>query len=75
MMTIISDFKVTQVKEKHKKMQSDVKDYVLGLVDARKKMNEEDLDEVTHDNLMEEKAQIIETVDEKINEIEKQETN
>ena len=48
---------------------------MLGLSEVCKMLNEDNIGEVTRENLMEEKAQIIETVDEKINEIEKQETN
>ena len=50
-----------------KNIQSDVKEYVLGLTEVRKILNEEDLDKVTREKLMEEKAQIIETIDEQGN--------
>ena len=45
-----------------------MKEYFLGLDEVLKILNEEDLDEVTRDNLMEEKVQIIETIDEQRNE-------
>ena len=44
-----------------------MKEYVLGLTEVRKILNEEDLDKVTREKLMEEKAQIIETIDEQGN--------
>ena len=71
-MTMMSDFQVTQVEERHTKIQSDVKEYVLGLAEYRKMINDEDLEEVMRDNLMEEKAKIVDTIDEKRNEREKQ---
>ena len=49
----MSHFQVTKVEERHKKLQSDVKEYVLGLAEVRKMLNEEDIHEVTCDNLME----------------------
>ena len=61
---MMSEFQVTQVEERHKTLQSDVKEYVLGLAEVRKMLNEENLDEVTFDNLMEDKAQITDTIDE-----------
>ena len=44
-----------------------MKEYVLGLAEVCKILNKEDLDEVMRDNLMEEKVQIIETIDEQKN--------
>ena len=43
MMTTMYDLQVTQVEERHKKSQYDVKEYVLGLAEVRKILNEEDL--------------------------------
>ena len=53
MMTIMSDFQVTQIKERHKTLQYNVKEYVLGLSEVCKMINREDFDEGTCDNLME----------------------
>ena len=59
MMTIVSDFQFTQVEERHKIWKSNVKEYVLGLADVRKILEKVDLHELTSENLMEDKAQII----------------
>ena len=45
-MTMMSDFQVIQIEEIHKTLQSDVKEYVLGLAEVCKILNKEDLDEV-----------------------------
>ena len=52
MMTMMYDFQVTQVEEIQKQLQSDVKEYVLGLAEVFKIPNEEYLDEVTRYKLM-----------------------
>ena len=36
---MMSEFQVTQVEERHKTLQSDVKEYVLGLAEVRKMLN------------------------------------
>ena len=64
----MSHFQVTKVEERHKKLQSDVKEYVLGLAEVCKMLNEEDLDEVTRGKFMEEKVQVIENIYEQRNE-------
>ena len=51
-MTMMYDFQVTQVEEIQKQLQSDVKEYVLGLAEVCKIPNEEYLDEVTRYKLM-----------------------
>ena len=53
MMTILSDFQVTQIEERHTKIKSDVKEYVLALAEVCKILNEVDLDEVTREKLIE----------------------
>ena len=45
-----------------------MKEYVLGLAEVCKILNEEDLNDVTRDNLMEDKVQTIEIIDEQYNE-------
>ena len=68
MITMMSDFQVTQVEERHKTLQSDMKQYVLGLAEVCKMLSEEDLDEVTRGKFMEEKVQVIEIICEQRNE-------
>ena len=68
MMTMMSDFQVTQIEERHKKLLSDVKQYVLGLAEVCKILSKEDLGEVTRDNLTEERVQTIDTIDDQKNE-------
>ena len=53
MMAIMSDFQVTQIEERHTKIKSDVKEYVLALAEVCKILNEVDLDEVTREKLIE----------------------
>ena len=48
-----------------------MKEYVLGLAEVCKIMNEKDLDEVKRDNFMEEKVQTFDSIDEQRNEKEK----
>ena len=45
-MTMISDLQVNQIEERHKTLQYDVKEYLLGLAEVYKILNKEDLDEV-----------------------------
>ena len=52
-----------------------MKEYVLVLAEVCKILSDEDLGEVTRENLMEEKAHMIETIDEQSNERGKQEKN
>ena len=40
MVTMMSDFKVTKAEERHEKLQSRVKEYVLGLAEFCKMLNE-----------------------------------
>ena len=62
MITMMSDFQVTQVEETHKTLQYDERKYVLGLAEVCKILNEDDIDKVTRGKFMEEKVQVIENI-------------
>ena len=65
---MMSDFQVTPIEERYKNLQSDVKEYVLGLAEVYNILNKEDPDQVTRDNLTEERVQTIDTIDDQKNE-------
>ena len=65
MITMMFDFQVTQVEERHKTLQSDMKQYVLGLAEVCKILDEDGIDEMTRGKFMEEKVQVIENIYEK----------
>ena len=50
---MMSDFQVTQIEKRHKKLKYDMKEYVLRLVEVCKILNNEDLDQMTCDNFLE----------------------
>ena len=64
MTTMMSDFQITKIEERHKKLQSDVKEYVLGLAEVCKILSKEDFDDMMREKFLEEKVQTIETIDE-----------
>ena len=68
MITMMSDFQVTQVEERHKTLQYDEREYALGLAEVRKILDEDGIDEMTRGKFMEEKVQVIENIFEQRNE-------
>ena len=68
MITMMFDFQVTQVEERHKTLQSDMKQYVLGLAEVCKILDEDGIDDMTRGKFMEEKVQVIENIYEQRNE-------